>query len=215
VLTLLAFLNQLQPDAAGFLAIFAAIFLLSIIPIFAPPTWIALSAISLGTPALSPYALALVGALAATSGRVVLAKMSRMILRGKLLGDHSRQNIDEMRHAIERRQLVSASGILLYAFSPLPSNHLFIAYGLTNLSILLAAAPFFIGRLISYSFWTLTAAAAGKKLDYDVGASSTWLSAYFIASQLLLLPLLYLIVKIDWKLLIRDRHLRLRTSEHP
>ena len=98
----------------------------------------------------------------------------------------------------------------MYAFSPLPSNHLFIAYGMTNLPVRFAAVPFFLGRLVSYSFWMFSAAAAGKKFDIDLADSGFGLGVYFIVTQLLLVPAIYFLVKIDWKLLIAHRRLALR-----
>ena len=207
---MLEILNQTGASLPGLAAIFAAVFLLNIIPIFAPPTWIVLSAISLGVPDALPHGLALVAATAATSGRVVLAKMSRRILRGKLLGEDARRNVDEIRNGIEAHRLASAGGMILYAFSPLPSNHLFIAYGLTNLPVLFAAVPFFLGRLVSYSFWIFSAAAAGKKFDIDLAESGFGFGVYFIVTQLLLIPTIYFLVKIDWKLLIEHRRFALR-----
>ena len=205
-------LNQAGTTWPGLAAVFAVVFLLNVIPIFAPPTWIVLSTISLGVPDSIPLGLAPVGATAATCGRIVLAKMSRRILRGKLLGDDTRRNVDEMRAGIEAHRLASAGGIVLFAFSPLPSNHLFIAYGLTNLPVVFAAVPFFLGRLVSYSFWIFSAAAAGKKFDIDMAESGFGFGAYFIVSQLLLIPTIYFLVKIDWKLLIDHRRLALRRS---
>lgn len=210
---MLDILNQAGPNSPGMAAVFAAVFLLNIIPMFAPPTWIALSAISLGIPQAEPFGLALVGATAATCGRIVLAKMSRRIVRGRLLGDDSRRNVDEIRKGIESHRLASAGGMLLFAFSPLPSNYLFIAYGLTTLPILLAAAPFFLGRLVSYSFWTFSAAAAGERFDIDMAGSGLGLGAYFIITQLLLIPTIYLLVKLDWKLLIVHRRLEFRRPD--
>ena len=102
--------------------------------------------------------------------------------------------------------------MILYAFSPLPSNHLFIAYGLTNLPVLFAAVPFFLGRLVSYSFWIFSAAAAGKKFDIDLAESGFGFGVYFIVTQLLLIPTIYFLVKIDWKLLIEHRRFALRRS---
>jgi hypothetical protein len=209
---MLDILNQAGVNLSGLATLFAAVFLLNIIPIFAPPTWIALSAISLGVPEADPYGLTLVGATAATSGRIILAKISRVILRGNLLGDDARRNIDEIRTGIEGHRIASAGGMLMYAFSPLPSNHLFIAYGLTDLPVLFAAAPFFLGRLVSYSFWIFSAAAAGRKFDIDLAETGWGFGVYFIVTQLLLIPALYLFVKIDWKLLIAHRRLALRKS---
>jgi hypothetical protein len=205
--------NQFVTSVPGLLAVFLAVFVLNLIPIFAPPTWMALAAIVLAVPDLDPFGLALCGATAATGGRVALAKMSGWLIRGRLLRSDSVRNIDEIRTGIQQHRAASAGGMILYAFSPLPSNHLFIAYGLTSLPILFAAAPFFVGRLVSYSFWIFTAAAAGDKFDLDLGEASTGAIVYFVISQLLLAPILYLMVKIDWRLLVSERRITLRKPD--
>jgi len=197
------------------LMIFLGILALNIIPVFAPPTWIALSVIGLSNPSVNGFVLAFIGATAATLGRVVLAKLSRVIVRAKLLSADARENVDAIRQAIERRPILSFGAIAFYAFGPLPSNYLFIAYGLTTLRLTLAAIPFFFGRLVSYSFWILTTAAVGRKLDIDPEHGSSYAGVYFIATQLLLFPAIYLFVKLDWKRLLTDKTLRWRRRPDP
>lgn len=208
----LAALDMIPADSWRLAGAFLVVFLLNILPAFAPPTRMALSAFSIGAPDVNPFALALTGAVAATSGRVVLAKLSRLILRGKLLSEDSRKNIDEIRIQIEAHRAVSVIALIVFALGPLPSNHLFIAYGLTNLNIAFAAAPFFLGRLTSYSFWILSASAAGRKFDLDAGDAALGLGVYFVVTQLLIVPFMYLFVKIDWKELFHRRRLALRRA---
>lgn len=191
-----------------FLLLFAGIFVLNIIPMFAPPTWMVLAFIGLTSQVLSPLAMALVAAPAATLGRVCLAKGAQALLRNRLLSDAHRRNIDVIRDELEHRRGLTAGAFLFYAFSPLPSNLLFIAFGLTTLPLWLAAIPFFIGRLASYWFFAETATFIGDHLtDHGNGGflAGGW---YFIATQLLMIPILYLFTKLDWKALIRERKLR-------
>jgi hypothetical protein len=123
----------------GLLLLFLVVFGLNLIPAFAPPTWMALSLFSYRFPQNHILVLALVGAAAATLGRVMLARLARAIIRRKLLSDSTRQNIDSIRQALERRRALTFGACLFYAFSPLPSNYLFIAYGLTTLELRLIA----------------------------------------------------------------------------
>ncbi|WP_296712275.1 hypothetical protein [Rhodoblastus sp.] len=205
-------LDMMPPDGWRLASIFLVVFLLNVLPAFAPPTWTALSAFSVGAPDINWFALALTGATAATSGRIVLAKLSRLILRGRLLREDSRRNIDEIRLKIEAHRAVSAVALMVFALGPLPSNHLFVAYGLSSLNIAFAAAPFFFGRLTSYSFWILSAAAAGRKFDLDAGDAVLGFGIYFFVSQLLIVPFMYFFVKIDWKELFHRRRLALRRT---
>jgi hypothetical protein len=196
-------------DLLGMVALlFAVVFVLNVVPAFAPPTWITLSLIGLSIPDVSVGAVALIGACAATLGRVTLAKLSRVLVRGRFMGEHVRANIDAIKSGLEHRRVVTFGMFLAYAFSPLPSNYLFIAYGLTTLSLALVALPFFIGRLASYSFWVLTATAVGDRLNMDSMESASYVGLYFIVSQLLVVPVIYLFTRIDWRAVFEKRRLQ-------
>lgn len=190
--------------------VFLLVFLLNIIPAFAPPTWAALSAFSLTTPDVDTFGLALTAAAAATSGRMTLAKASRRLVRGRWLSEKSKQNVDQIKTRIEANRIASAAGLTLFALSPLPSNHLFIAYGLTSLNVLFAAVPFFFGRFASYYFWIYSAALAGQKLDLDRDQAGLGFGVYFVATQLLIVPFLYLFVRLDWGALLSQGRFVLR-----
>jgi hypothetical protein len=147
---------------------------------------VTLSFIGFSMPDAPVAALVLIGVTAATLGRIVLAKLSRTILRARLLDEDTRQTIGAIKEALEKRRALTFGLFLAYAFSPLPSNYLFIAYGLTTLRLIIVAFPFFIGRLASYSFWVTTASAAGDQLDMDSFESASYVGAYFAVFQLLL-----------------------------
>jgi len=184
--------------------IFIVVFLLNVLPAFAPPTWAVVSFVGLTIPAADFVWLPLVAAVAATSGRIVLAKLSRALVRQRLLSERTRRNIDTIRVGIQRRPALSFGALLGYSFSPLPSNYLFIAYGLTAQPIAFLALPFFIGRLVSYAFWIRTASTVGDWLDIDLDwlQSAPYFAIYFILSQLLLAPVIYSFTRLDWRALI-------------
>jgi hypothetical protein len=188
--------------------LFVVVFVLNVIPAFAPPTWMTLSYIGLTAPDMSPLLLALTGAVAATLGRLSLAKLSRVIVRGKALGEQTRKNVDRVKIELEKHRAFTFGAFLVYAFSPLPSNYLFIAYGLTTLRLPLVAAPFFIGRFVSYSFWVTSASLIGNRLDVDSIESGWHRVIYFVMSQLLLVPALYAFARIDWHSLFEKRRLK-------
>lgn len=190
------------------LLLFAIVFLLNLIPAFAPPTWMALSFLGFRYPKLNLTLFALVAAVAATTGRLALAKLSRAIIRGKLLSDDTKQNIDAIRAGLEGRKKLTFGVFLFYAFSPLPSNYLFIAYGLTTMELRFIAVPFFLGRAISYSFWGHSAAALAGRVRPGSAGGMSYLSAYFIISQILLLYVVYLFTRVDWRALFVERTLR-------
>ena len=188
--------------------LFIVVFILNVIPAFAPPTWLILSVIGFSSPDIPVVLLALTGAAAATLGRLVLAKLSRTIVRGQFLSEPIRANVNAVKASLEKYRVLTFGMVLAYAFSPLPSNYLFIAYGLTTLSLRLLALPFFIGRLVSYRFWVTTASAIGHRMEMDSFESASYVGVYFILSQLLLVPTIYLFTRIDWRAALEEKRLR-------
>ena len=188
--------------------LFIVVFTLNVVPAFAPPTWITLSFVGFSMPHVPVSALALIGATAATLGRVALAKISRAIVRTRLLDEPTRKNIDAIKAGLEKRRAFTFATFLAYALSPLPSNYLFIAYGLTTLRLAFVAFPFFVGRLASYGFWVTTASVARNHLDLDSFESAFYVGIYFIVSQLLLIPAIYIFTRIDWRAAFEEGRLR-------
>lgn len=189
----------------GLLALAALVYLLNLVPVFAPPTWMALALIGMNFPGTNAWAIALTGALAATAGRLTLAALSHAIVRRKLLSEAQRANVDVIRLELSKRPRMTAGAFLAYAFSPLPSNLLFIAYGLTGLPRRQVALPFFVGRLCSYSFFIFTGQALGKRFNEAPVDGAYFAGGYFIISQFLILVALWLFTRIDWAKLLRER----------
>jgi membrane protein YqaA with SNARE-associated domain len=188
--------------------LFIVVFVLNVLPAFAPPTWTTMSFIGLAIPNIDVLVLALVAATAATCGRIVLAKLSRVILRQRLLSEEARCNVDAIKIGIENQRAMTLGTFFGYSLSPLPSNYLFIAYGLTSLPIAFLTVPFFIGRFVSYAFWTRTASTVGDWLDWDWFESVPYFVAYFLLSQILLIPVIYGFTHLDWRALFSEKHLK-------
>src|ERR1700687_2874735 len=104
------------------IAIFLVIFALNVVPAFAPPTWTVLSFIAVRY-RMNALILSAIGAAAATCGRLVLAKLSKRIVRQKFLSEKTRANIDEIKLRVENAPALTIGLFLLYAFSPFPSNN--------------------------------------------------------------------------------------------
>ena len=172
-----------------------------------------MSFIGLAVPDDKYILLSIVAAIAATSGRIVLAKFSRALVRRRLLSEEARRNVDAIRTGIERQPVLTFGTLLGYSLSPLPSNYLFIAYGLTSLPIAFLSLPFFVGRLASYAFWMRTASTVGDWLDVDWFESAPYFVAYYLSSQLLLVPVIYAFTRIDWGTLFGEG--RLKWLERP
>jgi len=190
------------------LILFLAVFLLNVIPAFAPPTWMLFSFLGFRFPSHIDWSFALIGAIAAATGRSVLAKLSRTIVRKHWLNEAARNNVDSLKLKLEKRPTLTFGLFLFYAFTPLPSNFLFIAYGLTTMPLIRLTAPFLIGRFVSYSFWTMSSTAVSRKLELEDTDAMAYFSVYFVLTQLALLALVYAFTRVDWNLLLRERRWR-------
>jgi hypothetical protein len=192
------------PETKITIIVFIVVFLLNVLPAFAPPTWTTISFIGLTIPDANLILIPIVAAAAATTGRIVLAKSSNLLVRQRFLREETQRNVDAIRFGIERRPALTFGTFLGYALSPLPSNYLFIAYGLTSSPIAPLATPFFIGRLVSYAFWIGTASAVGDWFDVDIDwfRSTHYFIAYYLMSQLLLAPVIYAFIRLNWHALL-------------
>lgn len=198
------------------IGILVVIFIINVIPAFMPPTWVLLSFVGFNFH-LGNYTLAILAVLAAVAssgGRAVLAILSEKLLRNKIISEATRRNMDVLRENIIKRQNLTRGFFLFYAFSPFPSGQLFLAYGLTDLKLKLAIIPFFLGRMSSYLFWVFTASETSKYLDLKSFSAGKFFSVYFILGQLLAFYLVYLVAKIDWKILFEEKKVRF-VKNHP
>jgi len=197
------------------LALFATVFALNVIPAFAPPTWMVMSWVGFSRPEANPAAVAGVAACAATFGRLVLARLACVLVRTHWMREEDRKNIDVVRAWLERRKGMTVGLMLLYAFSPFPSNYVFIAYGLTGMRLWLIGLPFFVGRWVSYLSWTHIAQIGAHYLDEETEISGAYLGVYFVVSQIVFLAAVYGFTKVDWSYLLTERRLRWRRLERP
>jgi membrane protein YqaA with SNARE-associated domain len=191
------------------LSLFAIIFVLNSLPAFAPPTWIVLSAIGLSRPDANPWLTAFVAAAAATAGRLVLAKLAFILVRQRWLSARTKENIDLVKDRLGTQRAMTFGAFLAYTCSPLPSNSLFIAYGLTSLPLAPVAAASFIGRFLTYSFWVVMAMEVAHKAVLDDGSVFAYIGGYFLLTQAFLLALVVLFAKLDWRAWFATKTLKL------
>ena len=128
--------------------VFFLIFVLSVIPVLTPPTWIVVvSAYSLDEQ-LNPFLLSVVGASAAIAGRLLLLKLSSF--GRKVINDRRKHSLEKLRKFLEKTRYGYFIGTLLFAILPLPSNMLFISYGLLNAKSIGIVIGFWTGRFLVY-----------------------------------------------------------------
>jgi membrane protein YqaA with SNARE-associated domain len=172
-----------------------AVFAINVVPAFMPPTWSVL-AFFLIRYELPLLPLAVGGAVAASSGRLTLALLSRHFGR-RVLSVERQASLDALGAWLgDRARWAAPVAVLIYSFGPIPSNQLFIAAGLTRVRLGEIVGAFFVGRLLSYTMWTASAGAVASGLSEIF---SRHLHSGAVAVQLLSLLPLFLIARIDWR----------------
>jgi membrane protein YqaA with SNARE-associated domain len=171
-----------------------------------------ISAVGLTSSEANPWLIALVAATAATAGRVTLAKMACIIVRQRWLSARTKENIDLVKDRLAAQPAMTFSGVLAYTCSPLPSNSLFMAYGLTSLPLTPVAAAAFIGRFVTYSVWVFMAMEVAHTVMVDQESIVAYFGGYFVLTQVLMLALVYLFAKLDWKVWFASKTLKLMSQ---
>jgi membrane protein YqaA with SNARE-associated domain len=176
-----------------YLAVAGLVFAINLLPAFGPPTSAVLVSITLSAD-LAPVPLVACAALAAASGRYVLASGTRR-LRPRL-SERRRENLDALEERLTTHRGRTIAGLGLFALSPVPSGQLFVAAGLMRVRLLPLTAAFFCGRLVSYSIYVAGAAAIRESVgDALVDGLRSPLG---LAAQLLALGALVLLLRVDW-----------------
>jgi uncharacterized membrane protein YdjX (TVP38/TMEM64 family) len=191
-----------------YLILVAVVFGVNLLPAFGPPTWAVLVFFRVNEH-LAPVPLVLLGALAAASGRLVLAVASRHF-RGRL-PERYVDNLDAAQGALIGDRRAAVAGLALFALSPVPSAQLFVAAGLLQVRLLPLTAAFFAGRIVSYSLYVAAASAVSASLGDVLGDALG--SPLGIVVQVLFLAALVALVRVDWAGVIARRSNRQQGRE--
>ena len=132
----------------SYLGIFFALIGVNMSPILMPPSWIVLTSFYLLDPTLNIVFLAMVGATGSTIGRYFLKKISGLFR--KFVGKEQKSNLDIIGSYLNKKKYGYVIASFLFAATPLPSNVLFITYGLMRAKSIGIYVGFWFGRVISY-----------------------------------------------------------------
>ena len=132
----------------SYFGIFLLLIGINAAPILMPPTWIVLSSFFALDSSLDPLLLALVGATGATIGRLILKNLSSFFRR--FIGKEQESNLDTIGNFLNKKKFGYTLTSFLFAASPLPSNMLFVAYGMMRAKSIGLYIGFWCGRLVSY-----------------------------------------------------------------
>lgn len=180
--------------------LFLVVLGVNLLPAFGPPTWTLLVFARI-TWGLNPVAIVVIGAIAAGTGRYLLALGARRFRHR--LSDKRRENLTAASDALLKRRGSAIASLALFAISPLPSAQLFVATGLLDLDLIPLTVAFFAGRIVSYSIYVAVASVATRHFG-DV-LSQVLGSPWSIAVQLGLLAAVSVLPFINWKSILERR----------
>jgi len=186
----------------SYLGIFLALVGINAAPLLMPPTWIVLASFYALDPALDPAVLSLVGATGATLGRLALKHVSGFFRR--FVGDEQRSNLNAVGEFLNRKRYGYVLASFLFAATPLPSNMLFVAYGLMRAKSIGLYAGFWSGRVLSYYVMISISSIVLTPFiqlfeDRHVG---------ILVADGIGIGAVVLFASVDWRVLITERRLR-------
>ena len=132
----------------SYFGIFLLLIGINAAPILMPPTWIVLSSFFALDSSLDPLLLALVGATGATIGRLILKNLSGFFRR--FVGKEQKSNLDAIGNFLNRKKFGYVLTSFLFAATPLPSNMLFVAYGMMKAKSIGLYFGFLLVSVLSY-----------------------------------------------------------------
>jgi len=186
----------------SYLGIFFLLIAVNAAPILMPPTWIILSSFFALDASLDPFLLALVGATGATIGRFFLKRISGFFRR--FVGKEQESNLDAIGNFLNKKKFGYTLTSFLFAATPLPSNMLFVAYGMMRAKSIGLYIGFWCGRLVSYYIMiTISEAVLSPLLqlfeDRIIG---------IIVADIIGIVAVIFFTCINWRVLLFQRRLR-------
>ncbi|MFA4906775.1 MAG: hypothetical protein WC602_00705 [archaeon] len=177
--------------------ILGIIVLINVVPAFMPPTWVFLAYVYVMQGG-NIFVLAILGAIASTLGRIMLAKWVGPLI-ARFMNKPMKSNIEFARDEFEKRPGMEFIVTFLYSLSPLPSNTIFIIAGAAKLRFVPIVAGFFFGRVVSYATLMFAAnfTAQAVKASLDVQNPYVWLV------DVLGILFTLAILLIDWKSVLK------------
>ena len=186
----------------SYFGIFLLLIGINAAPILMPPTWIVLSSFFALDSSLDPLLLALVGATGATIGRLILKNLSGFFRR--FVGKEQKSNLDAIGNFLNRKKFGYVLTSFLFAATPLPSNMLFVAYGMMRAKSIGLYFGFWLGRLLSYYIMiTISSVVLTPFLelfeDKIIG---------ILVADIVGIGVVVIFTCINWKILLLERKLR-------
>ena len=186
----------------SYFGIFLVLIGINASPILMPPSWIVLTSFYLLDPNLNIVLLSLVGATGATIGRFFLKKISGLFR--KFVGEEQKSNLDIIGDYLNRKKFGYLIASFLFGATPLPSNILFITYGLMRAKSVGIYIGFWLGRVLSYIIMIYFGNAVLKPFIEIFEDRLTGILLIDLAGIIVII----FFASINWSLLITKRKLK-------
>lgn len=157
------------------------------------------SAYALSDNSLNPFILSSIGASAATSGRLLLMKYSSF--GRKHLNEKRKSSLEKLQKYLQKTKYGYFAGTFIFAIAPLPSNMLFISYGLMKARSLGIIFGFWAGRFVVYLIMIYVSGYVFQPISQILGDNLLAVIITDIAGVGMTIAILL----IDWETLISER----------
>lgn len=152
-------------------------------------------------PSLDPIFLSIVGASAAIGGRLVLFQFSSF--GRKFINETRKSSLDRLKKYLEKTKYGYFLGTMIFALTPLPSNMLFISYGIMKAKSIGIIIGFWIGRFIVYFMMISLSKYLYKSFSELFKNDITFTILFDIAGIVMTL----LVIFVNWDILISQHKL--------
>ena len=186
----------------SYFGIFLVLIAVNASPILMPPSWIVLTSFYLLDPTLNIIILSMVGATGSTIGRYFLKKISGLFR--KFVGEEQKSNLDIIGDYLNRRKFGYVIASFLFGATPLPSNVLFITYGLMRSKNVGIYIGFWFGRVLSYIVMIYFGNAVLKPF-LEIFEDRLW--GILLVDAVGIVMIIFF-ASINWSLLITQRKLK-------
>jgi len=184
-----------------YLTIFATVIVVNVVPFLMPPTWLVLG-FFYNSFTFDPLMLAIVGAIASTTGRFMLTYIGSFSRR--FMGKQRKKDMDFVGLEAREHPVKSFFVTLLFSLSPFPSNVYFLGVGFARARSAAIFAGFFTGRLISYYVLIRVTGVFFASIGEIFADKLTQI----IVIDAIGIVFMFVFLAVDWKTLINERKLK-------
>lgn len=183
-----------------YLAVFIATFLVDLIPLVAPPAWLAM-VFFMGKFHLTPWIVLVVGVAGSTLGRYVFSLYVPKIV-DKVIKRQKREDMEFIGKKLSQNLWQSWIFVFIYTLTPLSSSALFTAAAMAKVKAVRTVPPFFFGKFLSDALMVFTGNYALSNMKS--GAFSPQSIAFIVLGFLIVGAFMFL----DWRTLLQKKQLK-------